>query len=160
MRPVLPIVLTSQQLKKIEKAFWLRVDKTGDCWIWTGPCQKTGHGRVGILKKKYLAHRIAYFLTYGYVSPELCLRHTCDNPPCVRPDHLIPGTLKENTQDMVSRGRGRPGRIPKKLTAENVITIRNSWAQGSMSMIALSKTFGITRETVRRILNRITWSHI
>lgn len=86
----------------LEEKFWNQVDKTGDCWIWTGRTER-GYGRVG---RRGLAHRVAYEFSKGPIPEGLEIRHTCDTPPCVKPDHLVAGTHAENMRDMVERERG------------------------------------------------------
>ena len=74
-------------------AFWARVDKSGDCWEWSGARneQRGGYGmlnlRRGNRKSPLGAHRIAWELTYGQIPVGLFVCHHCDNPPCVRPEH-------------------------------------------------------------------------
>jgi hypothetical protein len=93
--------------------FWSYVDKSGPngCWIWTRARQPRGHGvfggRLPVTETSHLAHRLAYALVRGPIPASLILRHKCDNPPCVNPDHLTPGTVKENTWDMIDRGRAK-----------------------------------------------------
>jgi hypothetical protein len=91
--------------------FWSLVDKSGECWIWTGTRDPQGYGVAyvpGVLGMR--AHRVAYQLTYGPIaSPRLFVCHRCDNPPCVRPDHMFKGTAKENAHDMKTKGRARYG---------------------------------------------------
>lgn len=55
--------------------------------------------------KSLLAHRLAYALANGPIPPEAILRHICDVPACVRPDHLVPGTHEENMRDRKTRKR-------------------------------------------------------
>ena len=71
--------------------FWNRVDKTGDCWIWTGPTNKEGYGTVSILR---LAHRLAYEDHFGELKSDL--DHLCRVRNCVNPAHLEPVTRGEN----------------------------------------------------------------
>jgi len=94
----------------MEERFWSKVNKTEGCWLWTASVNMNGYGKFGIGGKRggwKSAHRVSYELVKGDIPNGLLLRHTCDNPPCVNPDHLIPGTCKENTQDMMVRGRNK-----------------------------------------------------
>lgn len=87
--------------------FWRKVRKTKNCWLWTATTNGAGYGmiRPGGLEEKKLAHRVSYEL-HGKTIPEgLDLMHKCDNPLCVNPKHLIPGTHKQNLNDSLTRGR-------------------------------------------------------
>ncbi len=90
--------------------FWSRVDKTGDCWVWTGSRTSKDPARAYGLAyrngRKVVAHRLAWELTFGTglpVNVQVC--HRCDNPPCVRPAHLFLGSASDNQRDAVSKGR-------------------------------------------------------
>lgn len=77
------------------------------CMEWEGSRRPDGYGRVG----NKLAHRLVYMELNGPIPPEVKVRHTCDNPPCYEPTHLIAGTQAENMADMLARGRhARAGR--------------------------------------------------
>lgn len=66
-----------------------------------------GYGQVSVRGRVEGAHRVAYVLTYGDLPPDKPLVcHHCDNPPCVRPDHLFAGNYSDNAQDMLRKGRG------------------------------------------------------
>ena len=91
--------------------FWSRVDKTGDCWNWTGPkVGRTNYGKLSWHGKDYRAHRLAWELTNGPIPEGLCVLHKCDNPSCVRPDHLWLGTFDDNNKDMARKGRSALGK--------------------------------------------------
>ena len=91
------------------------------CWEWNGPRNEHGYGLINLSRagvSNARAHRIVYEMTVGEISSSAILRHSCDNPPCVNPDHLTPGTHDENMRDMAERGRSgtsheaRGGRCP------------------------------------------------
>lgn len=92
---------------------WSHYDVVGDCWIWNGYIRKNkryaydqrGTFRSSRLKKTVWAHRLSYEITKGEIPKGMLIRHTCDNPLCINPDHLILGTPKDNHDDMVARGR-------------------------------------------------------
>src|SRR5574340_735548 len=95
--------------RALHDRFWSKVDKSGECWTWKGAHGPSGHGQFRI-EGKYGkcrgAHRVAWLLTYGVLPPDnMEVMHACDNPACVRPDHLSLGTHRENMADMVSKGR-------------------------------------------------------
>jgi len=80
------------------KRFWSKVDKSKECWLWTGYKGSGGYGRFGANKKVGYAHRIAYELVKGPIPKGLELDHLCRNPACVNPSHLEPVTHKENME--------------------------------------------------------------
>jgi len=78
--------------------FWQKVDKSGDCWLWTGARHPLGYGHIKIDGKVEAAYRIAYEMAKRVVPDGLALDHLCRVPACVNPDHLEPVTLAENTR--------------------------------------------------------------
>lgn len=90
------------------ESFWARVDRTGDCWIWTGGLTDKGYGSVGFQRHSSIgAHRVSWALTHGGALPDEWVLHHCDNPPCVRPSHLFLGDAVANNQDRQAKGRTR-----------------------------------------------------
>jgi hypothetical protein len=82
--------------------------RKGDCLLWTGVTKRDGYGVIGIGRgKQYRVHRIAWEVKYGAVPQGLLVCHKCDTPLCVNVDHLFLGTPKDNTQDMIRKGRRR-----------------------------------------------------
>lgn len=94
----------------IEERFWPKTKKVGDCLEWQGVRGKAGYGKTGAGGrggKTLLTHRLAWELTNGPIPEGMCVCHTCDNPPCVNPDHLWLGTHDDNMRDKVAKGRSR-----------------------------------------------------
>lgn len=89
--------------------FWSQVDKSGECWLWTGHVTHAGYGRIRWKDRKYAAHRLAFEMEFG--ATDQCVLHRCDVRNCVRPSHLFAGTQLENVHDCLSKGR-RPG-VPR-----------------------------------------------
>jgi hypothetical protein len=92
----------------IEERFWTKVVKGDEdaCWEWLGYKDYRGYGSLwdNSLGRNIFAHRVAYFIKHGkYPDNYAC--HTCDNPPCVNPNHIFDGTPFDNTMDMMAKGR-------------------------------------------------------
>lgn len=136
----------------------MKVSKsTNGCWVWTGSLSRYGYGNFRAGQSTMLAHRYSYLLHYGELPrAEVC--HTCDNPACVRPDHLFLGTHIENMYDAARKGRmGRKGRKGMAITDDIVRSIHA--LAGSMSQQAIGQQFGISQSHVSRIIHRKTsWS--
>lgn len=80
--------------------------KESSCWEWIGSIQtKTGYGQFYLNKKNISSHRVSWILHEGEIPKGLCVLHKCDNRKCVNPDHLWIGNHKENTRDMIEKGR-------------------------------------------------------
>jgi hypothetical protein len=98
------------------KRFWARVNKHGPvhpvlktrCWLWTGCTDSYGYGRATMGKVTTTTQRIAWFLLHGN-WPKANGCHHCDNPPCVRPEHIFDGDHAANSADMVAKGRTKHG---------------------------------------------------
>lgn len=155
--------------------FWARVDKSGDCWLWTGiRVKSTGYGLLSLPGDKLIsAHRIAYEVQVGPIPDGLFVLHHCDNRLCVRGDHLFVGTQAENMADMVRKGRAatghrqgtwtHPGSRAKGerhgcaiLTIDQVRSIRNRIAHGERQT-DIAADFGVSKSTVNAIKAGRIW---
>ena len=88
--------------------FLARVDKSGDCWIWTGKISVHGYGIIVLPGKLEIgAHRVSYLIHRGDIPSGMFVCHRCDNPPCVNPDHLFVGSNLDNVADMTAKGRAK-----------------------------------------------------
>jgi hypothetical protein len=94
----------------VEKRFFSKVEKTDSCWLWKG--HKTlGYGKISMGRGNLQwAHRISYIIHKGEIPEKMLIMHTCDNPPCVNPEHLEIGTYSINLKDAYKRGLHKPRR--------------------------------------------------
>ena len=148
--------------------FWSKVDASGDCWLWTG-CKSHGYGYISIGNHKMKrTHRIAYQMVVGEVPEGMCVLHKCDNRACVNPKHLFLGTLKDNTQDMMQKGRcrARPNHAPfpaggkhpdARLDEKSVAQIREKRQHGER-VDGIAKEYGVCPSHIYRICNGARWS--
>jgi len=97
-----------QSLDKSVQRFWSRVDQSGGrfaCWPWLGSRKEKGYGQTYFMGKNKRTHRVAFELENGSVPAGLLVCHVCDNPACCNPWHLVAATAKQNTEDMIHKGR-------------------------------------------------------
>ena len=124
------------------------------CWIWQGAYGDRGYGKVYTPERgNYRAHRFMWEKVLGNTPVEL-LRHTCDVRLCVNPLHLLPGTLQENSQDMVDRARFRHGENHPNSTLsdkeiQHVLDLYFYW---DMTQDEISKAFNVSDATVSRLV--------
>ena len=147
-RPAIPFADRFFQNLKIE----------GDCVVWTAAKNKAGYGVIGIGDRKTaLAHRVSWFIAKG-VWPKGEMRHSCDNPPCVRIKHLSEGSSQQNSDDMVERGRQAWGEraAASKLTKEQVREIRDFEGR-SISRQDVAEHYGVSVSTINWVTQRRTW---
>ncbi len=171
--------------------FWAKVNKSsgpipshrvelGACWLWTGGKSLDGYGRFRVGRASagtIQAHRWPLETFLGRALREGTVAcHHCDNPSCVRPEHLFEGTQLENERDKQTKGRtprgerhgrhtrpeatargSRSGRA--KLTEAQVLAIRDRVACGE-SQAAIARSLGVTPTIVSRILRGKIWKHL
>lgn len=148
--------------KPIEERFWEKVEKSSDpdgCWNWIAAPATNGYGQFG---NGELAHRWAWKFTFGDIPKGLWVLHKCDNRKCCNPAHLFLGTRKDNIEDMIKKGRSIRGeRVgSSKLTQEDVVFIRETYAKGNVTQEILAQQFNVSRNAVNLIVRRLIWKHI
>lgn len=150
--------------------FWSHVDRKSEdeCWNWTASKDRDGYGKFHIErnKNKYaldVASRVAYKATHGSIPDKMCVLHTCDNPSCCNPKHLFLGTKKDNTQDMILKGRkidfkgeDHPNSV---LTEDNIKEIFSLYRDG-YTQTEIADQFHVTQVCISSILSRKIWKHV
>lgn len=175
--------------KTIAERFWPKVARGDGCWLWTAAIHRNGYGKFNIGGKILLAHRVAWSLAVGTVAEGSYICHHCDNPGCVRPDHLFIGTPVDNRQDSIKKGRDRIGNLKKdeseyyrpklvpstrntenllrgsectwaKLTEEKVREIRRRYISSRISQRRLADEYKVSVMTINDVVHRRKWKHI
>ena len=142
----------------IQDRFNQHVDKSGDCWNWTSvTALPMGHGRFWNGERYVGAHRFAL----GLDREKIVVRHMCNNPRCVRPEHLALGTQKDNMADKqagpkAQRGEGHPLASMSNAQAK---WIKELLAKGYKAT-QLAKFFQLNVRTIYNIKYGNSWSHI
>jgi hypothetical protein len=133
------------EIKRFEEKF--RV--TPGCWIWEGSRNAQGYGHFKYEGDVHKAHRIAYLMYVGEFPRHLVIMHRCDNPWCVNPEHLQPGTNAENTADRDAKGRKAVGEAngKSKLTNAQCHEMRRLLNTG-MAREDVAEMFGVSGRTV------------
>lgn len=140
--------------------FWQKVNKSSDCWVYTGAC-KWGYGAFWLNGKQVLAHRFSWELLNGPIPNGMLICHHCDNPPCVRPEHLFLGTSQDNRTDAVIKGRHAKGeRIHfAKLAPSQITEIRDLRNRG-LEAKDLAVIYEVDKTHIWRITRKKAWKHL
>lgn len=148
--------------KSLAERFWRKVQKTDGCWIWTAATMHDGRGLIAIdhTGKHGSAPRVSWELHFGPIPNGMWVLHDCDNPRCVRPEHLFLGDASVNNLASVRKGRRK---IPPlagehnpraKLTARDARAIRDSEENASK----LATQYGVSRGTIYHVRSGYTWA--
>ncbi|MFM9850146.1 MAG: HNH endonuclease signature motif containing protein [Hyphomicrobiaceae bacterium] len=128
------------------------------CWLWSGRRNSDGYGQLTIIvkiKRRAGAHRLSYRLFKGAIPRGQLVRHTCDNPACVNPAHLVLGSVKDNVADQIARGR-RPLTTRSKLTPDDIRAIRSD----HRPQRAIAQHYGISQKAIWNIKCFKTWGRV
>ena len=147
----------------VEQRFWAKVDKSKECWEWLASFRTTGYGQFGMNGVPTTASRVAWILTNGEIPKGMVICHRCDNRKCVRPDHLFLGTMKDNSRDMVAKGRHRAPKqfgageknFKAKINFEIAERIRAD--RKLLSWSKLSKKYGLVVSSLYDIVKNKRW---
>lgn len=144
-----------------------RLLPNGECRVWTGARSSAGYGQIRVDNRLQYVHRLVARYIGGPLNPGEVVRHSCDNPPCARPEHLLRGSQAENLGDMARRGRAatgarhgmhtHPERRPGRLSVAQIVEIRARYAAGETNGAALARAYGIGKSQVGRIIKRQCW---
>lgn len=132
----------------------------GSCIVFTGYRDSDGYGHLTIDGEYLSAHRLAWIEANGTdIPPGMLVRHRCDNPPCINPEHLELGTEADNARDKVERGRSLPGTAnpAAKLSDEQVAAIKAGILDGATNA-SLATAYGVGTSTISRIRRGVAWS--
>lgn len=175
-------IIPQLSLKDIAR-FWNKVNKVGGdaCWEWLGGANQAGYGMFGLSNQVFLAHRVSASISGILTDQSMQALHDCDNPRCVRPDHLYQGTQSDNIKDCIAKKRNNTASIPKGeahysrmkpelvLRGERIGTaILNDYVVRFIrQLVLLSLTdreigtlLGIRPSIVWQIKSGVTWKHV
>jgi len=124
------------------------IQTTGGCWEWQGARNKDGYGAVGIRDGNQRVHRLSYEANIGPIG-DMCVLHSCDNPPCCNPLHLFLGTHAENMADCVSKRRH--GKLGKGVL-EGFMDVIRAYRSAGMTHDAIGRMLGVNGSAIRHRL--------
>lgn len=175
---------THPQWEEPELRFWMNVRSSKDgCWEWSGSLDNHGYGKIGIAGRTPRVHRFSYELHYGKITGGLFVCHRCDNPKCVRPDHLFLGTNTDNMRDAFAKGRLRPPTPPPRVLADftPIASSNLQWrgdrnpnatlseraaievlrrVRAGESAMSLADEFGVSSSLISKIKRGRVWAHL
>lgn len=148
----------------VRRRFWQKVVVGDACWEWVAAHGTSGCGQLSFDRRVVGAPRVSWWLHYGRMplrSEHVC--HRCDNPKCVRPDHLFLGSARDNMRDCIEKGRFKflqPRFGVKnnnaKMTKAAVRKMRRLH-KGGATISTLAREFRLARSTARAIVCGRTW---
>lgn len=148
--------------KNTPESFWSRANKTDNCWEYTGPKNgfTQGYALTHYEGKYWTVSRLAWVLTYGSIPDGLLICHHCDNPRCVRPDHLFLGTYTDNNRDKSAKGRAKSGGDKlRKLTDEQIVEVFSKHRSGRYSTAMLGIEYNVSQQCMSDWISKMYKLH-
>lgn len=127
-----------------------KVTLNGECIEYDGSRTEFGHGQFWFEGVHWHAHRYSYTVHKGPIPKGMQVRHTCDNPPCINPEHLVLGTQQDNINDCIARGRRY--KHDRMITEQQLEEIRNLRMRGA-TYKELGEMYGVSRQTIYRYVS-------
>lgn len=175
-----------QSIEPFLERFWHSIEQCGHeetcifcCWPWLKGRDEDGYGHTSVSyngkHRNVKATHVVYELWHARpVPPGLIVCHYCDQPWCCNPLHLWLGTLNDNRQDCIRKGRHARGvtagiytkpeafarHWQGKLTETQVLEIRAAYASGHTTLNRLAVQYNVTDSAIMCIIHRKTWKHI
>ena len=166
--------------KSEEQRFWEKVDvkEENQCWLWLGSKDTDGYGWFSLSQnmtvnqegKSISAHRYSLMLKLQNknLDSSVFARHSCDTRSCVNPHHLIEGSAKDNSNDMVERNRQAKGQqnsqakmtedVAKKILEEYSADKQSGRLYGSLERLA--KKYDQKKQSIYKLTSGKTWKHL
>jgi hypothetical protein len=153
--------LTEAVERYVDRCVW-----TGDCLV--NPNLSDGHyGDIAFGETRTTAHRAVFMAFGGEVASDEVVRHKCDNPPCVNPDHLEPGSPSLNSRDMYERNRrasvssGARGESNASATLDaELVTYMRQRARAGATLRAIAQEVGASYASVGQAVRGRSWAHV
>ena len=136
----------------------MAINPVSGCHEWTGGLRH-GYGSLNY-GGHTLAHRASYEVHKGPIPEGMLVCHHCDNRKCINPDHLFVGTVKDNVQDALAKGRLKGPQGEKSRTAVLTAEIVREIRSGKESISYWAQTLGVTIDTIYKAKGRRTWAHL
>lgn len=154
------------------------------CFEWTKSKNPvTGYGQINSSTappaKPIYTHRLSYVIFNGQLDSNDVVRHTCDNPSCVNPLHLLKGKQADNVRDMWERGRQQSyknlptgDKNPSRALPERLIRGSRHWQtrlnesdvvlirESKETNAELGRRYKMSPEAISAIRKRLTWRHV
>lgn len=152
-------------IEMLPERFIKKINFTDTCWLWTASKYPGGYGSFRFCGTTYATHRFLWTFLRCEIPEGLCVLHKCDVRACIKPDHLFLGTKKDNSDDMITKGRDRKLKGENhgmaKLSNIQVEEIRKMYIRGKngFSQTRIAEIYGVDRTAIGRIVTGRTYSY-